>query len=152
MPIIMMKYEAKLMWPFNIEYFLFLLDQYMFEGTATVIEEIEASIRTLLKDQFYILDRLVNVEWDVSKHDLIHEFIQYLPIIKSKVEKDVYATYQGDPAAKSQQEIQLFYPGIQALKAHRYAHFFEQRMLPLFPRAISEFIHSKTGIDQVQFK
>jgi serine O-acetyltransferase len=60
---------------------------------------------------------------------------------------DVEAAYAGDPAAKSHEEVILSYPCVEAILVHRVAHEFWQRGIPLIPRMMSEYIHSKTGID-----
>ena len=83
----------------------------------------------------------------LSATDLTHAFIAYLPLLRSQLKEDAVAHFEGDPAAKNEDEIILAYPGFQAITVHRIAHFFYQKDLPLIPRLISEIIHSETGID-----
>jgi serine O-acetyltransferase len=78
---------------------------------------------------------------------LVSEFFSELPGIRRLLELDIRAAFQGDPAAKSTEEVILSYPGIGAILVHRLAHFFWLRDVPLIPRMMSEIIHSKTGID-----
>lgn len=60
---------------------------------------------------------------------------------------DVEAAYQGDPAAPSFAEVILSYPGLRAITVHRIAHELYRLGVPLLPRIMSEYIHSRTGID-----
>ena len=60
---------------------------------------------------------------------------------------DIRAAYEGDPAAKSYDEIVFSYPGIFAITVHRIAHQLFDREIPLLPRIMSEYAHSVTGID-----
>ncbi len=73
--------------------------------------------------------------------------LEELPHIREMLKKDGSAGYEGDPAATSEREIILTYPGFKAILAHRIAHFLFVNGLPLIPRMINELIHSDTGID-----
>ncbi|MBF0287919.1 MAG: serine acetyltransferase [SAR324 cluster bacterium] len=75
------------------------------------------------------------------------EFLELIPDLRDVLARDIDAIYDGDPAARSKQEIVLGYPGIRALSVHRISHFFYERKIPLLPRIMSEHIHSQTGID-----
>jgi len=70
-----------------------------------------------------------------------------MPTIRSVLMEDVNAAFEGDPAAKSHEEVILAYPGLEALTVHRFAHFLWNRGIPLIPRMMSEYVHSSTGID-----
>jgi serine O-acetyltransferase len=70
-----------------------------------------------------------------------------LPKIRSLLKGDVGAAFDGDPAAKSYEEIVISYPGIIAIATYRIAHELYRRDVPLIPRIMSECAHSKTGID-----
>ncbi|MGM0497816.1 MAG: serine O-acetyltransferase EpsC [Bacteroidota bacterium] len=74
-------------------------------------------------------------------------FIETLPDLRKKLGKDVAATYNGDPASKSQAEIIFCYPGIKAITNYRIAHELWKLGIPLLPRIITEMAHSETGID-----
>jgi serine O-acetyltransferase len=78
---------------------------------------------------------------------IVFDFYKSIPQMRSLLLKDVEAAYYGDPAAKSISEVILSYPGIFAISCHRIAHFFYTRKVPLITRIISEYAHSKTGID-----
>jgi serine O-acetyltransferase len=60
---------------------------------------------------------------------------------------DVQAAYEGDPAAQSELEVVLSYPGMHAVAVHRIAHHLYEHNIPLVPRIMSESAHSRTGID-----
>lgn len=74
-------------------------------------------------------------------------FAQSLPAIRRLLDSDVLAAYQGDPAARSVDEVLLCYPGILAMIHHRLAHRLYQLGLPLLARIVAELAHSETGID-----
>ena len=75
------------------------------------------------------------------------EYLKRLPGIQAKLQKDVQAAFDGDPAATNLEEIILSYPGIYAVTVHRLAHEFYKMGLILIARIMSEQAHSCTGID-----
>ena len=70
-----------------------------------------------------------------------------LPEIRNILSTDVEAAYDGDPAAKSFEEIILSYPSIEAVAIQRVAHVLYQEGMPLLPRMMTEWAHARTGID-----
>jgi serine O-acetyltransferase len=82
-----------------------------------------------------------------SPEKILHSLLLALPDIRSKLIQDTAAAYSGDPAAASFQEVIIAYPGLFAISAHRVAHELYKNKVPLIPRIISEWAHSKTGID-----
>lgn len=70
-----------------------------------------------------------------------------VPNIREALKTDVQAAYEGDPAAKSFEEIVISYPYITAIAIHRVAHELYKMQVPLLPRMMSEYAHSRTGID-----
>ena len=70
-----------------------------------------------------------------------------LPDIRMVLDQDVQAAYRGDPAAKSHHEIIFSYPGLEAITIYRIAHELRLLGVPLIPRMMTEYAHSKTGID-----
>jgi serine O-acetyltransferase len=77
----------------------------------------------------------------------VQAFAYALPEIRRLLDADVLAAYQGDPAARSVDEVLLCYPGVLAMIHHRIAHQFYIQDLPLLARMSSELAHSQTGID-----
>ena len=67
--------------------------------------------------------------------------------LRETLQDDIQAAYEGDPAAKSQLEIVMSYPGLYTIAVHRVAHQLVKLGVPLIPRVMSEFAHSRTGID-----
>lgn len=70
-----------------------------------------------------------------------------LPDIRGMLQEDIRAAYEGDPAASSPMEVVMSYPALIAITAHRVAHELYLQKVPLIPRIISEYAHSRTGID-----
>jgi serine O-acetyltransferase len=75
------------------------------------------------------------------------KLIESLPDIRGVLLKDIEAAYAGDPAATCIEEIILSYPCIEAIATYRVAHLLYELEVPLLPRIMSEYAHSKTGID-----
>jgi serine O-acetyltransferase len=75
------------------------------------------------------------------------KFILEIPALRAILKTDIQAIFDGDPAAKSEEEIILAYPGFQAITVYRIANFFYKENLPLIPRIMTEIAHSETGID-----
>jgi serine O-acetyltransferase len=75
------------------------------------------------------------------------ELLRALPELRLLLEQDVQAAFEGDPAAKSYQEIIFCYPGLEAITVYRIAHQLLLLGVPLIPRMMTEHAHSKTGID-----
>jgi serine O-acetyltransferase len=70
-----------------------------------------------------------------------------LPQIRTVLATDVRAAYEGDPAAKSFDEIIFSYPGPWAITVYRVAHQLFEQGIPLMPRIMTEYAHHQTGID-----
>lgn len=84
---------------------------------------------------------------DCNHEELSAEFFHQLPEIYRILNTDVDAIQQGDPAARTEFEIIRAYPGFYALSFYRIAHALHQLEVPLLPRILTEYAHSKTGID-----
>ncbi len=74
-------------------------------------------------------------------------FLDRLPELRETLKTDVQAALDGDPAARSTDEVVIAYPGLRAIAIHRLAHELYQRRVPLIPRVMGEYAHSLTGID-----
>jgi len=70
-----------------------------------------------------------------------------IPAVRALLKTDVEAAYAGDPAARSLEEIVLAYPGLEAVAIQRVAHLLYKEEVPLLPRMMTEWAHSRTGID-----
>ncbi len=74
-------------------------------------------------------------------------FAKRLPEVRSLLESDIIAAYEGDPAARNVDEVLVCYPGIMAITHYRLAHVLHGLGVPLIARMISEIAHSATGIE-----
>ena len=79
--------------------------------------------------------------------DIADDFISKLPSVHELLIKDVYANFEGDPAANSKEEIIFSYPGFYAIFVYRVAHILYLSKVPFVPRIMTELAHGKTGID-----
>lgn len=89
-------------------------------------------------------DKTPSVEAALNK---ARAFAQTLPRTRQLLDTDLNAAFEGDPAARSLDEVLVCYPGISAIINYRLAHELHQLGLPLIARIISELAHSATGID-----
>ncbi len=78
---------------------------------------------------------------------IAREFAAQLPKVRQLLDTDIQAAFEGDPAARSPDEVLVCYPGITAILHHRLAHILYRLGAPLVARMISELAHSATGID-----
>jgi serine O-acetyltransferase len=86
-------------------------------------------------------------ECDEQGYQLALQFLEAIPSLRKALAADVRATYHGDPAANSYDEVIFSYPGILAITVYRIAHQLFNLGVPLLPRIMTEYAHSITGID-----
>jgi len=79
--------------------------------------------------------------------EIATKFMQKLPELREMLAGDIRAAHEGDPAAKSYDEIIFSYPGLFAITVYRIAHELYRHNVSLIPRIMSEYAHNKTGID-----
>ena len=82
--------------------------------------------------------------WDEA---VVMRLFNKLPVLRAALNQDVMAALEGDPAAKSVEEVIFSYPAIQAITTYRIAHELYLEGVPMIPRILSEHAHGKTGID-----
>jgi serine O-acetyltransferase len=75
------------------------------------------------------------------------QLLDQLPELREVLATDVQAAYDGDPACKSPAEVIFCYPGLEAITVYRLAHLLYELGIPFIPRMMSEWAHSRTGID-----
>ncbi len=103
-----------------------------------------------LKEQLVIAFRMetdCSAEVEEKAEDACTELIAAIPEIRRLLLCDVEAGFNGDPAAKSRSEIIVSYPGLLAIFVYRVAHILYHKNVPMIPRIMTEYAHSKTGID-----
>ena len=86
-------------------------------------------------------------EIDARAHEVCATMLCKLPGIQKLLYKDIQAAFEGDPAAQSKEEIIYSYPGFFAIWVYRIAHELYQLDVPLIPRVMTEYAHSRTGVD-----
>lgn len=82
-----------------------------------------------------------------SGYDITLKVMEAIPALRDILATDVQAAYDGDPAARSYDEIIFSYPGIYAITIYRVAHLLYKFNVPLLPRIMTEHAHGQTGID-----
>jgi serine O-acetyltransferase len=85
-----------------------------------------------------------DLEWSRS---IVEDVLAQIPRVREQLSLDIRAAYQGDPAAKSIEEIVFSYPAVQAITTYRFAHEFYIRNVPMIPRIMAEHAHNLTGIE-----
>ena len=103
-----------------------------------------------LRDQLVAAMRFQDLDEDAARDaadGICTGFAKRLPEIKRLLLLDVEALYEGDPAAKSREEVMITYPGFRAISIFRIAHELYVLKAPLIPRIMTEYAHEKTGID-----
>lgn len=109
-------------------------------------EEFEDHVKKLKEELYQIL--LFNPKKNENDARFVTErLFEAIPKIYEKIDEDVTAMYEGDPAAKSRSEVIRTYPGFYAIAAYRIAHELYRLGVQEIPRIITEHAHSKTGID-----
>ncbi|OGK04755.1 MAG: hypothetical protein A2W80_14845 [Candidatus Riflebacteria bacterium GWC2_50_8] len=78
---------------------------------------------------------------------LVLGFLENIPALRSSLDLDVKAAFVNDPAAVNFDEIIFSYPGLEAVSVYRVAHYFYSSGLRLIPRIMTEWAHSRTGVD-----
>ena len=83
---------------------------------------------------------------EAKAEEVLSTFLKGLPAVRRLLWTDIDAAYEGDPASKSYEEIILAYPALEAIAIYRMAHLLYDKV-PLIPRIMTEWAHSRTGID-----
>mgnify|MGYP000376403809 CR=1 FL=1 len=124
----------------------------------------------LISPQYFIGDRLIDIygklkpqveislyyrdfekytQEEISERaeEVCETFFKKLPYVQQMLLKDVQAGFDGDPAAKSREDVVISYPGLFAIFVYRIAHELYVQDVPFLPRIMTEYAHSRTGID-----
>lgn len=110
------------------------------------IEEIQKKFDVLEEDLALLLQSMQHrLPEDAAV--IANKFFDQIPSVYSDLEKDIDALLMGDPAATSEYEVIRAYPGFYAVAFYRLAHTLRELNVPLLPRIMTEYAHSKTGID-----
>ncbi len=93
------------------------------------------------------LERAIGTLHEQMPERLVERFTGGLAAVHDLLLEDARAIFEGDPAARSVDEVMLTYPGFYAIAVFRVAHLLFELGLPLLPRLLTEFAHEKTGVD-----
>ena len=128
-----------------------------FKNDSFKIYTIRNNISMLLEDVIYNLIKQISIvlgdsseerqEIQEKAENIVFDFLEKIPKIREYIETDIQAAYDGDPAAYSKDEIIFSYPGLYAIMINRIAHELYLLDVPMIPRMMTEYAHSKTGID-----
>lgn len=119
---------------------------------STIGRDLEAVREDLIREvgkslDFEVPPEVTGGSLSAQTVERVDAFLEELPRIRALLAEDVEAAYEGDPAAKSFEEIILAYPGIEAVAVQRLAHQLYRLGVALVPRMMTEWAHSRTGID-----
>jgi serine O-acetyltransferase len=114
---------------------------------AMLTKEIQKALVYTVTQQKGNADNIENSHCFKLAEDVSFALVEEIPEIRRKTQLDTNAMLQGDPAARSAEEVILSYPGLEAILVHRIAHFLFVNGVPIIPRIMSEHVHGKTGID-----
>ena len=89
----------------------------------------------------------LETDFEFRAQEIAVQFLSTIPELRRLLSEDAQAAYDGDPAAKSLDEIAFCYPGVAAISVYRLAHVLYELGVPLIPRMMTEYAHGKTGID-----
>lgn len=142
------------------ELMMILLPGYYRENAYHTVST-EKKISVIIEDAMYRLRKQIEV---ALLHEAAYEntskllrksvargkcfaFFRQIPKIRAYLDTDIRATFEGDPAANSKEEIILAYPGLYATAIYRLAHELFLLDVPLLPRMMTEYAHRETGVD-----
>ena len=122
-------------------------DATYFVGNTVLRVEEQLTHQVRLALRFRDGDALQPEEIDERAREISSALLCKLPSIQKLLYKDIQAAFDGDPAAQSKEEIIYSYPGFFAIWVYRIAHELYKLDVPLIPRVMTEYAHSRTGVD-----
>ena len=93
------------------------------------------------------LERSIATLHEAMPERVVDRFLATLPALHQGLDDDAQAIFDGDPAARTLDEVVLTYPGFKAIAVYRVANALHLLGLPLLPRLLTEYAHQQTGID-----
>jgi len=120
----------------------FIVIDILYHIYAELSDQIERALKYRCR-----MDKCNSGDCRTMAEDATQYLLTRLPRIRELLKGDVGAAFDGDPAAKSYEEIVISYPCVIAIATYRIAHELYLRDIPLIPRIMTEWAHSKTGID-----
>jgi serine O-acetyltransferase len=120
----------------------YALSEHLYPAQDILVEQIERAVRYQER-----MGRLSDTKPDGWSEDVVLRLLERIPELRRLLNADVRAAYDGDPAAMSIEEVIFSYPSVQAISAYRVAHELCLSDVPMIPRIITEYAHSRSGID-----
>jgi serine O-acetyltransferase len=111
------------------------------------------SLKSLQKELRHLrfrLEELLNPIFNGEEDEIqgmVNGFFTRLPVVYNLLLNDAEVFLHSDPSARGVEEVIMTFPGFHAIAVYRIAHELQDLKVPLLPRIMSEYIHSKTGID-----
>ena len=140
MPVLYMGfYSTRALNRTNLRY---ALSEHLYPAQDILVEQICRSTRYQER-----MGRVREARPEGWSEEVVLRLFEKLPEVRRRLAADVRAAFDGDPAASSIEEVVFSYPSIQAISAYRVAHELFLDDVPMIPRIITEYAHSRTGID-----
>ena len=116
---------------------------------GNTVLSVEAKMIEQIRLALYFRDGADQTPEEIDKRarEISAAMLCKLPSIQRMLYKDIQAAFDGDPAAQSKEEIVYSYPGFFATWVYRIAHELYEMDVPLVPRIMTEYAHSRTGVD-----
>jgi serine O-acetyltransferase len=121
------------------------MEYYIGNLMLDIHDQLYAQIVCVLKQQALINESSEDIQEQAA--EICCKFFNRIPAVMEILATDVQAAFDGDPAAGNKDEIIFSYPGVFALFVYRLAHELYLLKVPLIPRIMTEYAHSRTGID-----
>ena len=123
-----------------------LLFPHLSDDNPGSADDIHNALQRILRDLADVLTPLAPSMTRPVSED-VQAFADALPGVYDKLWLDAEAIYDGDPAARSVDEVIAAYPGFLAIAVYRIAHELSRLAVPIVPRLLTEHAHQRTGID-----
>jgi serine O-acetyltransferase len=114
---------------------------------ATLMDSLLERLEEEIYKSLEYAHQTVKKDLTAHAHSATLHFLSSLPRLRDILQTDTEAAFQGDPAALSKEEVIVAYPFIEAIAVQRLAHELYLQKIPLIPRMMTEWAHSRTGMD-----
>jgi serine O-acetyltransferase len=116
------------------------------QGTVALFDLLSEQVTRSIRHECFRLE-LECANCEQRGYEATLETLARIPELRRVLATDINATFEGDPAARSTDEIVYSYPGLQAIAVYRVAHVLYDLDVPMLPRMMTEYLHGATGID-----
>ena len=120
----------------------YALSEHLYPACEILVEQIGRALAYEERSGY------VKTPWPAGwSEEVVLRLLRRIPELRRILNADILAAFEGDPAAKSVEEIVFSYPVVEAITAHRIAHVLYMERVPIVPRIIAEYAHGLTGVD-----